>query len=84
MSKQHLIRCFKNYLHTTPTQYILEFKIAKAKEFLFNQQDLSIKEIANELGIDDQHYFSRMFKKLCGETPSEYKYRVHHYVPPQP
>ena len=80
VSKQQLIRYFKQHLNTTPNNYILEYKIAKAKEFLFNN-DLSIKEISDELGYDDQHYFSRLFKKHTGETPTQYRYRVHNFKP---
>lgn len=78
VSKQQLIRYFKQHLNTTPNNYIMEYKIAKAKEFLFNK-DLSIKEISDELGYEDQHYFSRLFRKHTGETPTQYRYRVHHY-----
>ena len=83
ISKQQLIRYFKKTFNTTPTNYIMQYKIGKAKEFLFRNPDLSIKEIAAELGYDNQHYFSRVFTRTTGETPSAYRYRVHHYVHPE-
>lgn len=83
VSKQQIIRYFKSTFGTTPINYILEYKISKAKEYMLFQSHLSVKEIALELGFDNQHYFSRIFKKITGETPSEYKYRVKHYVPPK-
>lgn len=79
ISKQQMIRDFKQYLHTTPGNYILDFKIARAKESLFYHPETSIKEIANELGFDDQHYFARVFQKATGETPSKYRTRTIQY-----
>ena len=74
-----MIRYFKASLGTTPTKYILEFKAMKARELLYNQPDLDIKDISMILGFDDQLYFSRMFKKVTGETPTEFRYRSNNY-----
>ena len=79
LSKQQLIRYFKTAFHVTPTVYITEYKIARAKELLFNQPHLTIKEISDELGFDNQHYFTRVFIKVSGETPSHYRYRTTHF-----
>ena len=79
LSKQQLIRYFKTAFHVTPTVYITEYKIARAKELLFNQPHLTIKEISDELGFDNQHYFTRVFIKVTGETPSHYRYRTTHF-----
>lgn len=76
ISKQQLIRYFNNAFHTTPINYITEFKLSRAKELLFYHPDISIKEIAEELGFDNQHYFSRVFTKKNGETPSQYRNRT--------
>lgn len=81
VSKQQLTRYFKDAFQDTPINYVIKYKITKAKEFMFNYPQLSMTEIAYELGFSDQHYFSRMFKKITGETPTHYKYRVHHYSP---
>ncbi len=80
VSKQQLIRYFKSTLNTTPMQYITEYKITHAKKMLFYHSELTINEIALELGFDNQHYFSKVFKKTTGETPSEYRYRTTHYA----
>ncbi len=73
LSKQQLIRAFKKYLHTTPMAYIIDYRLCAAKALLTAVSDLSIKEIANEVGFIDQHYFCRIFKNKIGYTPSEYK-----------
>lgn len=83
ISKQQLIRYFNNAFHTTPINYITDFKLSRAKELLFYHPDISIKEIAAELGFDNQHYFSRVFTKKNGETPSQYRSRTINYKSPE-
>ena len=79
VSKQQLIRYFHASFHCTPVEYITDYKISRAKELLFNQPHLSIKEISNELGFNNQHYFTKVFIKCTGESPSNYRYRIAHY-----
>ena len=79
VSKQQMIRYFKNAFNTTPNTYITEYKIARAKELLFNYPSLTIKEIASELGFGTQYYFTTVFTKVTGETPSAYRYRTINY-----
>lgn len=79
VSKQQMIRYFKKAFNQTPTNYIIQYKITKAKEFLFRNPSLTIKEISAELGFDNQHYFTRLFKKHTGETPTSYRYRTLNY-----
>lgn len=79
VSKQQMIRYFKQNLGVTPVTYITNYKLARAKEMLFKYPLLTVKEIAANLGFDNQHYFSRVFAKVCGETPSQYRYRTVHY-----
>ncbi len=79
MSQSQLTRYFKSEFSTTPNRYITEFKISRAKEIFLNSPELSIKTVSADLGFDDQHYFSRLFTKISGETPSEYKFRVNNF-----
>jgi AraC-like DNA-binding protein len=46
--------------------------IGKAKTLLINS-NLSIKEIAYDLGFEYPHYFSRIFKSKTGQTPVAYR-----------
>ena len=80
VSKQQLIRYFKSAFQQTPIAYITEYKINRAKELLFNQPHLTIGEISDELGFDNQHYFTRVFLKATSETPSHYRYRTVKYT----
>lgn len=75
VSKQYLIRCFKNHLQTTPTAYIIQYKISKACNLLQNN-NANIQEISNELGFENQCYFSRVFTKKMGESPTKFRTRV--------
>ncbi|MDP4133322.1 MAG: AraC family transcriptional regulator [Bacillota bacterium] len=79
VTKQQMIRYFKTDLKTTPMQYILQLKIDRAKELFLSYPHLSVKEVANEMGFEDAHYFSRAFAKISGESPGTFKSRVHHF-----
>ena len=52
--------------------YQIQQKVFSAKNMLANT-NLSVKEIASSLGYEDQHYFSYMFKKRCGKSPTQYR-----------
>lgn len=54
------------------TAYIHQERIRHAIRYM-NTSDLSISEIAHAVGIDDFAYFSRLFKKQVGKSPSEYR-----------
>ena len=47
--------------------------------FLSKISNLLISEIASELGFGNQYYFTKLFTKHTGETPSHYRYRTHNY-----
>mgnify|MGYP002521466323 CR=1 FL=1 len=76
VSKQQMIRYFKNCLDTTPIAFIIDYKISKACELLRNPAFSSIKEISYELGFENQCYFSRVFTKIKGESPTGFRNRV--------
>lgn len=55
-------------------EHIHQFIVERAQQTLLNS-DKPISEIAHELGFEYPHYFSRLFKKKTGLTPSEYRVR---------
>jgi AraC-like DNA-binding protein len=71
-----MIRYFKDAFNKTPIQYVNEYKINRSREMIQSTPELAIKNVCDALGFDDQHYFSRIFMKITGESPSAYKYRV--------
>lgn len=72
ISPCHFQRLFKNAMSKTPYQYILEFRLKKAKEKL-KEESISISEIAKLCGFLSSGHFSTVFKKNEGRTPSEYR-----------
>lgn len=72
MSPAHFIRSFKKVYDTTPLDYKNRHKISFAKNLLIDTE-LSVADIAEQCGIDDQFYFSRIFKKQTGMSPTNYR-----------
>lgn len=72
INKFYLTRTFKDKYGITINNYLLEKRISKAKELL-RYGNISIDQVAKECGIDDQNYFSRLFKKVEGISPKDYK-----------
>lgn len=74
VSQDCFIRTFKMYYDITPKKYILDLRINKAKEMLVTQP-ITIGEVAYALGFESPTYFTNMFKKKVGVSPSQYKNR---------
>jgi AraC-type DNA-binding domain-containing proteins len=75
MSEGHYTVLFKKLTGRTMTAYLRSLRIEKAKQ-LFRQTRLPAKEIAQQVGFPDYFYFSRMFKKEVGMSPSEFQITV--------
>lgn len=72
MNESYLSRIFKEELNITISDYIKLKRLEYAKELL-KQKNMRIKDVAINVGISDQLYFSRMFTKQFGITPSDYR-----------
>lgn len=72
LSPQYICRLFKDYLRTRPFEYLLNLRIAKAKELLV-ETELNINQICTKVGFADLCYFSAAFKKVSGYTPTDFK-----------
>ena len=59
----------------SPMAYFIQLKISKACELLDRTQ-MTMAQIATELGYDDPYYFSRIFKKTQGSSPTAYRASV--------
>lgn len=75
LNEAYLSRLFKMETKKTINGYINELRIYKAKELL-KSPNIMVKEVAQLVGIKDQLYFNRVFKKFCGENPTDYQDRV--------
>lgn len=72
MSKASFFRTFKHELGVSPVDYIIKERIQLAKQFMQNPY-CSIADACFKAGFNNQHYFSRVFRKMVGTTPSLYK-----------
>ena len=66
------IAIFNKYFGAPPKNIILQKRISKAQQLLL-QSDLSVGEISLACGFDDALYFSRIFSKYCGASPSQFR-----------
>ena len=72
VSSQYLSTLFKQEVGQSLTEFIAKNRLEQAKYFL-KESSLSISEIASEVGYADLNYFSKVFKKHYGVTPSTYR-----------
>lgn len=74
LSDFYLKRLFKKETGVSPIEYLTQKRIAYSKQLLEGRSErtLTIKEIAGMVGYSDPYYFSRVFKKVTGKSPSEY------------
>ncbi len=74
ISPYYFSKLFKEETGSNFIEYLTSLRINKAKQ-LISGSDMSMKEICTEVGYSDPNYFSRIFKKNVGVTPTEYKER---------
>ncbi|SIR57889.1 iron complex transport system substrate-binding protein [Paenibacillus macquariensis] len=74
-SIQYLSRQFKHRTGRSPIEYVIQARMAKAKELII-RTDATTQEIALSVGYSDGFYFARLFKKQVGMTPGQYKKKV--------
>lgn len=72
ISTRECLRCFKKLLRMTPFEFLTDCRVRRAADMLQNSSS-SITDIALHCGFSSVSYFCRTFKKLTGESPSEYK-----------
>ncbi len=72
MTPRSFDRMFRKHMQMSPQEYKLQCRVETARNLLRRTQ-MSIKEIAYELGFCNPFYFSSQFQKLTGQSPSEYR-----------
>lgn len=75
MSTSWFIRSFKEFTGSTPMQYILSIRITTAQNLL-DTTDYTVTEISNIIGYENPLYFSRLFRKQNGISPSEFRKNI--------
>ncbi len=74
LSVTHFSSLFRKKTGHSPIEYFNHLKIQKACQYL-SFTNMTVKELAFCVGVDDQYYFSRMFTRLMGTSPSAYRKR---------
>ncbi|WP_338540062.1 AraC family transcriptional regulator [Paenibacillus tundrae] len=74
-SSRHLSMQFKQKTGSSPIDYLIQIRLAEARRMLI-KSNVTLREIAVEVGYTDVYYFSRLFKKHVGISPTRYQQRV--------
>lgn len=72
LSEGHFCRFFKRCVGISAIEYLNVFRVGKAEELL-RDTEMSVTEIALQAGFEDANYFTRLFKRITGHTPTEYR-----------
>lgn len=73
MNPSYLSRRFHEEVNMPLIEYLIDYRIQKAKEILITNMDWSISKVANQTGFNSQHYFSTVFRKIEGVSPKIYR-----------
>ncbi|MDD9267070.1 response regulator [Paenibacillus sp. GCM10023248] len=73
LSPSYVSKLFRQETGLTITDYLISVRLNKAKQFLIDYPQLKNYEISSMLGYSDPVYFNKLFKKMVGLTPKEYK-----------
>lgn len=77
LSPKYFSRLFKTYTGCTVTEYTQKLRISHACEMLSGSAKDTIAEIATHTGYSDVKYFTKIFRRLMGISPTEYRRRAH-------
>jgi two-component system, response regulator YesN len=72
LTREHISRTFKKETGMTLSKFVTKLRIGQAKSWLMETEE-SIYSISTMLGYQDEKYFSKLFKKVTGLTPFEYR-----------
>lgn len=73
-SEAYFCKLFKQCFKVNFSAYLNEYRVRRARELLQTTR-LSVREVSRECGYSDSNYFTRVFKRIVGVTPSEYRVR---------
>ena len=77
MSSFYFCKMFKKYTGVNFTEYLSRVRVEKARNLLLNP-NLRISEIAYEVGFQSLTHFNRVFKKVLGQSPTEFRAHLKH------
>ena len=71
-SDAYFCKLFKQCFKVNFSAYLNEYRVNRARQLILDPR-LSLKDIGAAVGYSDANYFTRVFKRLTGQTPSEYR-----------
>lgn len=74
IEKSYFYKIFINEMEISPIQYLTNLRINKAKALI--KSGINFKAVASAVGISDIYYFSKLFTKTVGMTPSQYRKKI--------
>ena len=72
VGKRECLRCFQSCMGKTPFAYLLEYRVEVSKRLL-RETKVSVMEVASRTGFSSAAYYGKIFRRVCGMTPGEYR-----------
>ncbi len=82
LSIAHFSEMFRKSTGETPHQFVLRLRVERAKEMLRSDES-RVLDVAIACGFKTQQHFARLFRQLCGSTPTEYRREFPGHVLPR-
>ncbi len=74
-SEPYFCRMFKQSFGQNFTSYLTEYRVNMAKKML-EQPTVNIKDVGRSVGYEDSNYFTKVFRRIAGQSPTEYRNTV--------
>lgn len=71
-SEPYFCKLFKQCFNKNFTSYLTEYRVEEAKKML-EQPTVNVKDIGKAVGYADSNYFAKVFKRITGQSPTEYR-----------
>jgi AraC-like DNA-binding protein len=78
-SQFHFTRLFHREIGMPPTAYLNRYRVERAKELL-EHSNCSIAAVGRRVGIPNQNYFARLFRRIVGTSPRRYRAKLESYA----
>jgi len=75
LSAAHFSQVFRNTTGQTPHKYLMCYRVQRAKEML-RSAEMRVLDVAIACGFKTQQHFARVFREMCGASPTEYRYQT--------
>lgn len=72
VSQSYMSRLFKKYTGVSFNEYLTNKRIERACLIFKSNRNMFVKDVANLVGIEDQFYFSRLFRRVMGMSPKQF------------